>query len=127
MLAGKSIAEVLGMTVRRALESFILTNVRSKLQTLSDVSLGYLTLGQRLSILSGGECQCIKLASELYKRGSIYSIYAIDEPTTGLHFSDIGRLLTNCSELARLARHSAPVSRCYLQSGYTLMLSHSVE
>ncbi|GHO87037.1 ATP-binding cassette domain-containing protein [Dictyobacter formicarum] len=95
-LNGKSIADVLGMTVRQALEFFTIKEVRPKLQALSDVGLDYLTLGQPLSTLSGGECQRIKLASELHKRGSIY---VMDEPTTGLHLSDIGRLLTIMNRL----------------------------
>lgn len=89
-LNGKSIAEVLEMTVEQALEFFELKEVRRKLQALSDVGLSYITLGQPLSTLSGGECQRIKLASELHKQGSIY---VMDEPTTGLHMSDIGHLL----------------------------------
>lgn len=89
-LNGKSIAEVLEMTVEQALEFFELKEVRRKLQALSDVGLTYITLGQPLSTLSGGECQRIKLASELHKQGSIY---VMDEPTTGLHMSDIGHLL----------------------------------
>ncbi|WP_054955177.1 ATP-binding cassette domain-containing protein [Paenibacillus dakarensis] len=89
-LNGKSIAEVLGMTVEQALEFFELKEVVRKLQALSDVGLNYITLGQPLSTLSGGECQRIKLASELHKKGSIY---VMDEPTTGLHMSDIGHLL----------------------------------
>ncbi|MED5016562.1 excinuclease ABC subunit UvrA [Paenibacillus chibensis] len=89
-LNGKSIADVLGMTVEQALEFFQLKEVVRKLQALSDVGLNYITLGQPLSTLSGGECQRIKLASELHKRGSIY---VMDEPTTGLHMSDIGHLL----------------------------------
>ncbi len=89
-LNGKSIAEVLQMTVEQALEFFQLKEVVRKLQAMSDVGLNYITLGQPLSTLSGGECQRIKLASELHKKGSIY---VMDEPTTGLHMSDIGHLL----------------------------------
>ncbi|REE88989.1 excinuclease ABC A subunit [Paenibacillus taihuensis] len=89
-LNGKSIADVLEMTVEQALEFFELKEVVRKLQALSDVGLNYITLGQPLSTLSGGECQRIKLASELHKKGSIY---VMDEPTTGLHMSDIGHLL----------------------------------
>ncbi|USB31654.1 excinuclease ABC subunit UvrA [Paenibacillus sp. YPG26] len=89
-LNGKSIAEVLGMTVEEALAFFQLKEVVRKLQAMSDVGLNYITLGQPLSTLSGGECQRIKLASELHKKGSIY---VMDEPTTGLHMSDISHLL----------------------------------
>jgi excinuclease UvrABC ATPase subunit len=95
-LNGKSIAEVLNMTVQQALAFLQMKEVQSKLQALSDVGLDYLTLGQPLSTLSGGECQRIKLASELHKQGSIY---VMDEPTTGLHLSDIGRLLTIMNRL----------------------------
>jgi len=89
-LHGKSINDVLAMTVSQALAYFKIDKITSKLQAMSDVGLDYLTLGQPLSTLSGGECQRIKLASELHKRGSIY---VLDEPTTGLHMSDIRRLL----------------------------------
>ncbi|GMK40834.1 excinuclease ABC subunit A [Paenibacillus sp. CCS19] len=89
-LNGKSIADVLEMTVEQALAFFELKEVVKKLQAMSDVGLNYITLGQPLSTLSGGECQRIKLASELHKKGSIY---VMDEPTTGLHMSDIGQLL----------------------------------
>ncbi|RNB73204.1 ATP-binding cassette domain-containing protein [Brevibacillus panacihumi] len=89
-LNGKSIADVLEMTVEQALEFFQIKEVVRKLQAMSDVGLNYITLGQPLSTLSGGECQRIKLASELHKKGSIY---VMDEPTTGLHMSDIGHLL----------------------------------
>lgn len=89
-LNGKSIAEVLEMTVEQASEFFQIKEVVRKLQAMSDVGLNYITLGQPLSTLSGGECQRIKLASELHKKGSIY---VMDEPTTGLHMSDIGHLL----------------------------------
>jgi excinuclease UvrABC ATPase subunit len=89
-LNGKSISDVLGMSVREALEFFATREIVRRLQALSDVGLDYLTLGQPLSTLSGGECQRIKLASELHKKGSIY---VMDEPTTGLHMSDISHLL----------------------------------
>ncbi|MCR8842468.1 excinuclease ABC subunit UvrA [Paenibacillus sp. SC116] len=89
-LNDKSIADVLEMTVEQALEFFKLKEVVRKLQAMSDVGLNYITLGQPLSTLSGGECQRIKLASELHKQGSIY---VMDEPTTGLHMSDIGHIV----------------------------------
>ncbi len=95
-LNGKSIVDVLNMTIRQALEFLKIKEVQPKLKALSDVGLDYLTLGQPLSTLSGGECQRIKLASELHKQGSIY---VMDEPTTGLHLSDIGRLLTIMNRL----------------------------
>lgn len=87
---GKSIADVLDLTIRQALEFFKLPAVITKLQALSDVGLDYLTLGQPLSTLSGGECQRIKLASELHKKSNVY---VLDEPTTGLHMSDITHLV----------------------------------
>lgn len=87
---GRTITDVLAMSVREALEFFKPKEIVRRLQALSDVGLDYLTLGQPLSTLSGGECQRIKLASELHKTGSIY---VMDEPTTGLHISDIGHLL----------------------------------
>jgi excinuclease ABC A subunit len=89
-LNGKSISDVLAMNVGQALEYFEIKEVVRKLQAMSDVGLDYLGLGQPLSTLSGGECQRIKLASELHKKGSIY---IMDEPTTGLHMSDIGHLM----------------------------------
>lgn len=95
-LDGKSISEVLGMSVREALDFFKIKEIVRKLQALSDVGLDYLTLGQPLSTLSGGECQRIKLASELQKKGSIY---VMDEPTTGLHMSDISNFLTIINRL----------------------------
>ena len=93
---GKSISDVLALPVRDALELFDTKDTRKKLQALSDVGLDYLTLGQPLSTLSGGECQRIKLASELHKQGSVY---VMDEPTTGLHMSDIGHLLAIINRL----------------------------
>lgn len=95
-LNGKSISDVLAMNVQQALEYFEIREVRRKLQAMSDVGLDYLSLGQPLSTLSGGECQRIKLASELHKKGSIY---VMDEPTTGLHMSDIGHLLAVMNRL----------------------------
>jgi excinuclease UvrABC ATPase subunit len=95
-LNGKSIVEVLDMTVRQALEYFHQPEIQRKLQTMSDVGLDYLTLGQPLNTLSGGECQRIKLASELHKAGSIY---VMDEPTTGLHKSDTAHLLEVINKL----------------------------
>ncbi len=89
-LNGKSISDVLAMNVQQALEFFEIKEVLRNLQAMSDVGLHYLSLGQPLSTLSGGECQRIKLASELHKKGSIY---IMDEPTTGLHMSDIGHLM----------------------------------
>lgn len=89
-LNGKSITDVLAMTVQQALAFFENKKIRGKLQAMSDVGLDYLTLGQPLSTLSGGECQRIKLAGELHKQGSIY---VMDEPTTGLHRSDVRKLL----------------------------------
>jgi excinuclease UvrABC ATPase subunit len=95
-LNGKSITDVLGMTVQQALDYFDIKKVVSKLQAMSDVGLDYLGLGQPLSTLSGGECQRIKLASELHKQGSVY---VMDEPTTGLHKSDISKLLAIMNRL----------------------------
>jgi len=85
----KSITDVLELTMAEANEFFDLPEIAKKLQALNDVGLEYLTLGQPLSTLSGGECQRIKLASELHKKGSVY---VLDEPTTGLHISDTTRL-----------------------------------
>lgn len=95
-LDGRSIAEILDLSVRQALDCFQQKEIKKKLQAMYDVGLDYLTLGQPLSTLSGGECQRIKLASELHKKGSIY---VLDEPTTGLHMSDIGHLLAIINRL----------------------------
>ncbi|MCL4258497.1 MAG: ATP-binding cassette domain-containing protein, partial [Anaerolineales bacterium] len=89
-LDGKSIADVLEMTVQQALTHFTQPEITRRLQAMSDVGLTYLKLGQPLNTLSGGECQRIKLASELHKEGSLY---VMDEPTTGLHMSDTAHLL----------------------------------
>lgn len=91
---GKNIAEVLEMTVEEATYFFEnIPKIHRKLQTLVDVGLGYITLGQQATTLSGGEAQRVKLASELHKRSTGRSIYILDEPTTGLHVDDISRLL----------------------------------
>jgi excinuclease ABC subunit A len=91
---GKSIHEVLQMTVEQACEFFSAVPVLSrKLQTLLDVGLGYITLGQSATTLSGGEAQRVKLALELSKRDTGRTLYILDEPTTGLHFHDIDLLL----------------------------------
>ncbi|MBT4021106.1 excinuclease ABC subunit UvrA [Candidatus Peribacteria bacterium] len=91
---GKNIADVLGMTVSEGLEFFSpIPQVKKKLQTLQDVGLGYIHLGQSATTLSGGEAQRIKLATELTKRATGKTFYILDEPTTGLHFDDIKLLL----------------------------------
>ncbi|QQE74067.1 excinuclease ABC subunit UvrA [Brevibacillus composti] len=91
---GKSIADVLEMTIEDSLEYFRnLPKIERKLQTLVDVGLGYVKLGQPATTLSGGEAQRVKLASELYRRSSGRTLYILDEPTTGLHTDDIDRLL----------------------------------
>ena len=91
---GKSISEVLEMSVREALGLFEnVPPVKSKLQTLFDVGLGYIKLGQPATTLSGGEAQRIKLSTELSKRATGRTLYILDEPTTGLHFADIEKLL----------------------------------
>lgn len=91
---GKNIADVLEMTVEEATHFFEnIPKIKRKLQTLVDVGLGYITLGQQATTLSGGEAQRVKLALELHKRSMGRSIYILDEPTTGLHVDDISRLL----------------------------------
>ena len=90
----KNIAEVLDMTVDEALEFFApVPMVANKLKTLSEVGLGYIHLGQSSTTLSGGEAQRIKLATELSKRATGKTLYLLDEPTTGLHFADVHKLL----------------------------------
>ncbi|MBD3156665.1 excinuclease ABC subunit UvrA [Candidatus Peregrinibacteria bacterium] len=91
---GKNIADVLAMTVDEALDFFkAIPSVKTKLKTLSEVGLGYIHLGQSATTLSGGEAQRIKLASELCKRSTGKTFYVLDEPTTGLHFDDVKKLL----------------------------------
>ncbi len=98
---GKSIYDVLNMTVEEALdffETFLL--LKERLQTLYDVGLSYIRLGQPSTELSGGEAQRIKLATELSKRSTGKTIYILDEPTTGLHFADVHKLVEILKRLA---------------------------
>ena len=91
---GKNISEVLDMTVEDALVFFEnIPGIKRKLQTLYDVGLGYIRLGQPATTLSGGEAQRVKLASELHRRQTGKTFYILDEPTTGLHFEDVRQLL----------------------------------
>ena len=91
---GKSIADVLDLTIDDALEFFKnITGIARRLRTLSEVGLGYLQLGQPATTLSGGEAQRVKLSAELSKRDTGRTLYLLDEPTTGLHFADVHRLI----------------------------------
>jgi excinuclease ABC subunit A len=112
---GKTIAEVLDMTVAEALEFFVnIPPIRSRLQTLSEVGLHYIKLGQSATTLSGGEAQRVKLSKELSKRPTGRTLYILDEPTTGLHFVDIQRLLDVLNRL--------------VETGNTvLVIEHNVE
>jgi excinuclease ABC subunit A len=97
---GKTIADVLDMTVEGALELLeSIPVIQRKLQTLFDVGLGYIKLGQSSTTLSGGEAQRVKLSTELSRRDTGKTLYILDEPTTGLHFDDIKRLLAILSRL----------------------------
>lgn len=104
---GKSIHEVLEMTVEEAREFFdVIPSIARKLQTLMDVGLSYIRLGQSATTLSGGEAQRVKLSRELSKRDTGQTLYILDEPTTGLHFHDIRQLL---QVLHRLRDHGNTV------------------
>ncbi|MEC4848629.1 MAG: excinuclease ABC subunit UvrA [Nitrosarchaeum sp.] len=100
---GKNISDVLNMTVYEALQFFAnIPSIERKLQTVYDVGLGYIKLGQSSTTLSGGEAQRVKLASELSKRGTGKTFYILDEPTTGLHFADVQKLLDVLNRLVNL-------------------------
>ena len=116
---GKSIADVLDMTVSEAVAFFEnIPNVKRKLKTLQDVGLGYITLGQPATTLSGGEAQRVKLASELQKRQTGKTFYILDEPTTGLHFEDVRQLLAVLQRLVDagntvlVIEHNLDVIKC---------------
>jgi excinuclease ABC subunit A len=97
---GKSISDILNMTINEGCDFFEnFPKILRKLQTLKDVGLGYVTLGQQSTTLSGGEAQRIKLASELSKKDTGNTLYILDEPTTGLHFEDIKVLLEMINKL----------------------------
>ncbi|MFW2578030.1 excinuclease ABC subunit UvrA [Aliarcobacter butzleri] len=103
MYRGKNISDVLNMSVDEALEFFAkVPKLYAKLQTLSDVGLGYITLGQNAITLSGGEAQRIKLSKELSKKDTGNTLYVLDEPTTGLHFADVDRLTKVLHHLVEL-------------------------
>ena len=100
---GKNVSDILGMTVYEALNFFEnVPSIQRKLQTVYDVGLGYIKLGQSSTTLSGGEAQRVKLASELSKRGTGKTLYILDEPTTGLHFADVQKLLEVLNRLVNL-------------------------
>ena len=116
---GKSIYDVLNMTVEEALEFFKnVPSIMRKIQTLYDVGLGYIRLGQPSTELSGGEAQRIKLATELSRRPTGKTIYVLDEPTTGLHFDDVNRLVQMLDRLAEngntviVIEHNLDVIKC---------------
>ena len=91
---GKTISDILGMTCEQSLEFFEnIPNIARKLQIMVDVGLGYISLGQSATTLSGGEAQRIKLATELSRRPTGKTLYILDEPTTGLHMADVDKLL----------------------------------
>ena len=116
---GKSIADVLDMTINKAVEFFEhVPHILSKLSVLQEVGLGYIKLGQPSSTLSGGECQRVKLATELSKRDTGNTLYVLDEPTTGLHFEDVRVLLGILNRLIErgntviVIEHNLDVIRC---------------
>ena len=105
---GKSIADVLAMRVDEAAELFgAIPRIKNKLQTICEVGLGYIHMGQPATQLSGGEAQRIKLATELSRRATGRTFYVLDEPTTGLHFADIHKLLEVLAAAGRHGQHRA--------------------
>ncbi len=103
LFKGKNISDVLGMTVYEALNFFEnIPSIKRKLQTMYDVGMGYIKLGQSSTTLSGGEAQRVKLSTELSKRGTGKTLYILDEPTTGLHFADVQKLLDVLNRLVNL-------------------------
>ncbi|MDD3481041.1 MAG: excinuclease ABC subunit UvrA [Patescibacteria group bacterium] len=116
---GKTIADVLDMTVEEALEFFAnIPAIKTKLQTLYEVGLGYIKLGQPATTLSGGEAQRVKLATELSRKATGKTLYILDEPTTGLHFDDVNRLMSVLNALVDLGNtvliveHNLDVIKC---------------
>ena len=116
---GKNIAEVLDMTVEESVGFFEnVPKIRDRLQTLYDVGLGYIKLGQSATTLSGGEAQRVKLATELSKRSTGKTVYVLDEPTTGLHTADVHRLidvlnrLTDAGNTVVVIEHNLDVIKC---------------
>jgi excinuclease ABC subunit A len=100
---GRTVSDVLDMTIEEALGFFSnIPAISKKLQTLNDVGLGYLRLGQPATTLSGGEAQRIKLSAELSRRDTGRTVYILDEPTTGLHFADVSKLLNVLKRLVDL-------------------------
>jgi excinuclease ABC subunit A len=103
----KNISDILNMTVEEALIFFdAIPSIKKKLITLNDVGLGYITLGQSATTLSGGEAQRIKLAKELSKRSTGKTLFVLDEPTTGLHFADIELLLNVLNRIKRSRQYN---------------------
>ncbi len=116
---GRSIADVLNMTVEEALSLFEnIPSARNVLMTLYDVGLGYIQLGQPATTLSGGEAQRIKLSSELSRRATGKTVYILDEPTTGLHFADVEKLVSVLQRLVDkgntviVIEHNLEVLKC---------------
>ena len=116
---GKNIYEVLDMTVEEALAFFEnIPSITTKLNALNDVGLGYIKLGQSATTLSGGEAQRVKLASELAKRGTGKTLYLLDEPTTGLHWYDVKKLigilqrLVDAGNSVVVIEHNLDVIKC---------------
>ena len=100
LFRGKSIADVLDMTVEEAAQMFkAVPPIRDKMETLKQVGLGYIKVGQQATTLSGGEAQRVKLSKELSRRATGRTLYILDEPTTGLHFEDVRKLLEVLHEL----------------------------